>query len=109
MPTLSIFFGIIIYMYRETDSRHNLPHIHAEYGEYEAVYDLDGNKLESELPRKTGRGLDRYSQRRSESQLEADIQRSAGFQNTAASVRIIKAEGTVSASHCIRRCANATA
>ena len=52
MPTLSIFFGIIIYMYRETDSRHNLPHIHAEYGEYEAVYDLDGNKLEGELPQK---------------------------------------------------------
>lgn len=52
MPTLSIFFGIIIYMYKETGGKHNLPHIHAEYGEYEAVYDLDGNKLEGELPRK---------------------------------------------------------
>ncbi len=52
MPTLSIFFGIIIYMYKENGGKHNLPHIHAEYGEYEAVFDLDGNKIEGELPRK---------------------------------------------------------
>lgn len=52
MPTLSIFFGIIIYMYKEDGGKHNLPHIHAEYGEYEAVFDLDGNKMEGELPRK---------------------------------------------------------
>lgn len=52
MPTLSIFFGIIIYMYKENGGKHNLPHIHAEYGEYEAVFDLDGNKIEGELPGK---------------------------------------------------------
>ena len=52
MPTLSIFFGIIIYMYKEDGGKHNLPHIHAEYEEYEAVFDLDGNKIEGELPRK---------------------------------------------------------
>ena len=31
MPALSMFFGIIIYMYSEANERHNLPHIHAEY------------------------------------------------------------------------------
>ncbi len=52
MPTLSIFFGIIIYMYKENGGKHNLPHIHAEYGEYEAVFDLEGNKIEGDLPKK---------------------------------------------------------
>lgn len=52
MPTLSIFFGIIIKMYREVNSRHNLPHIHAEYQEFEAVISLDGEVLSGELPSK---------------------------------------------------------
>ena len=29
MATLSMFFGIIIKMYKERDGRHNRPHIHA--------------------------------------------------------------------------------
>lgn len=55
MPTLSMFFGIIIRMFMEEQTKHNLPHIHAEYGEYNAVFDLDGNKLEGELPKKKER------------------------------------------------------
>ncbi len=55
MPTLSIFFGIIIRMYKEIGGKHNLPHIHAEYGDDEAVFDLDGNKLEGKLPTKKER------------------------------------------------------
>lgn len=39
-------------MYIEEHTKHNLPHIHAEYGEFNAVFDLDGNKLEGELPKK---------------------------------------------------------
>ena len=39
-------------MYKEDGGKHNLPHIHAEYGEYEAVFDLDGNKIEGDLPKK---------------------------------------------------------
>jgi hypothetical protein len=50
MPTISVFFGIIIKMYREINSRHNLPHIHAEYQEYEAVISLTGEILNGELP-----------------------------------------------------------
>jgi hypothetical protein len=52
MPTLSIFFGIIIKMYREINSRHNLPHIHAEYQDSEAVISLEGDVLSGELPPK---------------------------------------------------------
>lgn len=51
MPTLSIFFGIIVKMYNEKGSQHNVPHIHAEYQEHNAVLDLDGNVLEGDLPK----------------------------------------------------------
>ena len=52
MPTLSMFFGILIRMYKELNGQHNVPHFHAGYGEYEAVYDFDGNVLEGKLPKK---------------------------------------------------------
>ena len=44
MPVLSMFFGIIVRMYREIGGRHNLPHIHAEYSGEEVVVALD-NKI----------------------------------------------------------------
>lgn len=50
MPLISQFYGILIYIYREVNSQHNLPHFHAKFAEYEAVYDLEGNLLEGELP-----------------------------------------------------------
>ena len=52
MPTLSIFFGIIIKMYREVNSKHNLPHIHAEYQNDEVVISLNGEILSGSLPSK---------------------------------------------------------
>jgi hypothetical protein len=39
-------------MYREINSRHNLPHIHAEFQEKEAVISLEGELLAGELPNK---------------------------------------------------------
>ena len=53
MPTISMFFGILIKMnYRE----HNPPHIHVEYGEYRACYRIDNGGLRSgELPQSQGR------------------------------------------------------
>jgi Domain of unknown function (DUF4160) len=38
MPRVSEFFGIVIYMYYND---HMPPHFHAEYGEYEAIYEID--------------------------------------------------------------------
>lgn len=46
MPVLSMFFGIIVRMYREKDGKHNMPHIHAEYSGNEVVVALDGTVLE---------------------------------------------------------------
>lgn len=47
MPVLSVFFGIIVRMYKELGGKHNLPHIHAEYSGEEIVIALDGTILES--------------------------------------------------------------
>ena len=52
MPALSMFFGIIIYMYRELGGRHKLPHIHAEYQGEEVVITFDGDVLEGSIPNK---------------------------------------------------------
>jgi hypothetical protein len=52
MPTLAMFYGIIIRMYYFDNQQHNLPHIHAEYGESRAVFSLvDGELLAGELPK----------------------------------------------------------
>lgn len=51
MPTLSIFFGIIVKMYNEQGGQHNLPHVHAEYQDYNIAVDLDGNILEGDFPK----------------------------------------------------------
>ncbi len=52
MPTLSIFYGIIVRMLAEEGVNHNLPHIHAKYNEYEAVVAFDGTVLSGDLPPK---------------------------------------------------------
>ena len=51
MPVLSAFYGIIIRMYREIGTKHNKPHIHAEYGEHSVVVSLDGDVIEGGFPR----------------------------------------------------------
>ena len=46
MPELARFFGIVI-VYRE----HGRPHLHAVYGEFEAVIDIEtGDVIEGNLP-----------------------------------------------------------
>ena len=52
MPVLSIFFGIIVRMYREQGGQHNMPHLHAEYSGEEVVVALDGTVLEGSFPQK---------------------------------------------------------
>lgn len=49
MPTVSMFFGVIIRMYWND---HMPPHFHAYYQGDSAVFDLDGNLLEGSLPKK---------------------------------------------------------
>ena len=53
MPTISMFYGIIIYMYFFDDKRHHAPHVHAEYAEHKAVLSLNGGDvLDGSLPKK---------------------------------------------------------
>ena len=60
MPVLSMFYGIIVRMYRENGTRHNLPHIHAEYSGNEVVVALDGTILEGEIPKARMKLLDAW-------------------------------------------------
>ena len=52
MPALSMFFGIIVRMQSEKGTKHNMPHIHAIYGDDEIVVGLDGSILEGSFPNK---------------------------------------------------------
>lgn len=52
VPIVSQFYGIIVTMYFNENTRHNLPHIHVEYAEYDAVFDLQGNLIDGRIPGK---------------------------------------------------------
>lgn len=52
MPTISLFYGILIRMYWQDVDRHKMPHMHAYYGEHEAVFTLDGELLSGKFPKK---------------------------------------------------------
>ena len=50
MPTISIFYGIRIFMY-QISKEHKPPHIHAEYSGYEAIFRIsDGVLIGGEFP-----------------------------------------------------------
>ena len=50
MPTISIFYGIIIRMFF---NEHAPPHFHAQYGEYKASINIQSLELmEGKLPRR---------------------------------------------------------
>jgi hypothetical protein len=51
MPTISMFYGIVIYLYFFDDERHKLPHIHARYqGEDASFSILEGTILSGQIP-----------------------------------------------------------
>lgn len=52
MPTISMFYGIVIYLYYFDNERHNLPHIHAKFQDYDASFSIiDGELLSGEIPK----------------------------------------------------------
>jgi hypothetical protein len=58
MPTISMFYGILVLMYFRDNRRHNLPHIHARYQGQEAVLGIEsGDVLDGELTGKQLRNL----------------------------------------------------
>lgn len=53
MPAISMFYGLIIYLYFYDNKKHNIPHIHVEYQGDEAVVSIvDGSIIEGDLPPK---------------------------------------------------------
>lgn len=51
MPTLSMFYGIIVRMYAEKGGQHNVPHLHAVFSGQEIVVGLDGTVIEGKIPK----------------------------------------------------------
>jgi len=50
MPTISMFFGIVVRMYCGK-SEHNPPHVHVYYQDSKATFDIGtGNIIEGSLP-----------------------------------------------------------
>ena len=49
VPRISEFFGLTVYMYWFDTQKHNVPHFHVRYQGAEAVYRLDGARLEGDL------------------------------------------------------------
>lgn len=53
MPTISMFYGILVSMYALDTDKHHHPHIHVRYNEFRAVIQIpQGELLEGELPRR---------------------------------------------------------
>jgi len=51
MPTISMFYGILVRMFFRDIEKHHVPHIHADYQGTIAVYSIgDGTVLVGELP-----------------------------------------------------------
>jgi len=55
MPVIARFYGIIIKMYF-SQSEHGIPHFHAVYGEYNAVYNIQTlEMMEGDMPTRAQR------------------------------------------------------
>jgi len=53
MPTISMFYGILILMFFRDNRRHHLPHIHARYQGQEVVVSIEeGGVLDGHIPPK---------------------------------------------------------
>ncbi len=63
MPEISRFFGIIIRMFMELESPHNVPHFHAYYQEYTAVFGItSGDLLAGSLPKSQRRLVEAWAE-----------------------------------------------
>ena len=51
MPTISMFYGILVSIFWGDDDRHHRPHVHARYQGQKAAVDIEtGEVLAGELP-----------------------------------------------------------
>lgn len=53
MPTISMFYGIVVMIYYYDNKQHNLPHIHVRYQETKAIFSIENtDMIEGDLPKK---------------------------------------------------------
>lgn len=52
MTTLSMFYGIVVLMYNESNGKHHLPHVHARFSGFECSIDFEGTILGGSFPPK---------------------------------------------------------
>ena len=45
MPSISMFYGIIVYMYFSDDNKHHSPHIHVKYSGKTAVFLIETGEI----------------------------------------------------------------
>ena len=51
MPAISMFYGIVIYLYFFDDERHKLPHVHARFQGQDASFSIvDGAVIAGAIP-----------------------------------------------------------
>jgi hypothetical protein len=51
MPAISMFYGVIVYMYFMDNKKHHRPHLHVKYQEDEVIVSIpDGEVLEGSIP-----------------------------------------------------------
>lgn len=63
MAELSRFFGIIIRMFAEHGGKHHIPHFHAVYQEYEAVFTINPvERLSGSMPSRQQRLVEAWAE-----------------------------------------------
>ncbi|MDD5373050.1 MAG: DUF4160 domain-containing protein [Sulfurimonas sp.] len=56
MPTISMFYGIVVMLFYYDNKQHNLPHIHVRYQDSKAIFDIENAEMiEGNLPNKQKR------------------------------------------------------
>ena len=45
MPSISMFYGILVFLYYGDDDRHHAPHIHARYQDHKVSVAIDSGEV----------------------------------------------------------------
>jgi len=52
MPSISMFYGLIVYLYFQDNRQHHVPHIHVRYQDDEVIVSIpDGEILDGAIPK----------------------------------------------------------
>lgn len=80
MPAISMFYGIIVYLYFRDNKQHHVPHIHVKYQEHEVVVSIpEGDVLEGNIPKQKMKLLQAWIELHKD-ELEADWELAASGQ-----------------------------